>query len=105
MIKTTWNMIKCETGRLHLTEQISSVLINTEKVNDPQIIADEFDTFFLQTTENLSLHQKESGVIAFLKKDFPRKFPGIKTIPTTETKIKSMLPSLRAKKTLQVRME
>jgi hypothetical protein len=31
MIKITWNIIKCESGILHMTEQISSVLINTEK--------------------------------------------------------------------------
>jgi hypothetical protein len=29
-----------------LTEQIPSVLINSEKVNDPEIIADAFNTFF-----------------------------------------------------------
>jgi hypothetical protein len=45
-IKTTWNIIKCESGKLHLTEQISSVLSNSGKVNDPQIIADAFNTFF-----------------------------------------------------------
>jgi hypothetical protein len=65
-------------GKLHLTEQISSVLINSGKVNDPQIIADAFNTFFLQITENLNLHQEERGdVICFLKHAFPRKFPGI----------------------------
>jgi hypothetical protein len=64
-IKTTWNIIKCESGKLHLTEQIPSVLINSEKVNDIQIIADAFNTFFLQTTENLSLHQEVSYVISF----------------------------------------
>jgi hypothetical protein len=42
----TWNIIKSESGKLHLTEQIPSVLINSEKVNDPQIIADAFNTFF-----------------------------------------------------------
>jgi hypothetical protein len=45
----------------------------------------------LQTTEHLNLHQEESDVISFLKKAFPRKFPGIKTIPTTETEIKSII--------------
>jgi hypothetical protein len=33
----------------------------------------------------------------FLKKAFPRKFPGIKTIPTTKTEIKSIIHSLKAK--------
>jgi hypothetical protein len=71
-INTIWNIIKCEPGKLYLTEQI---------------IADAFSAFFWQSAENLSLHQEESGdVISFLKKKaFPRKFPGIKTIPTTET--------------------
>jgi hypothetical protein len=68
-IRTTWNIVKCESGKLHLTEQVPSVLINSDKVNDPQIIVDAFNTFFLCTTENLSLPQEERGdVISFLKK-------------------------------------
>jgi hypothetical protein len=52
----------------------------------------------LQITENLNLHQEERGdVISFLKNAFPRKFPGIKTIPTTETEIKNIIHSLKAK--------
>jgi hypothetical protein len=44
----------------------------------------------LQITENLNFHQEERGDISFLKNAFPRKFPGIKTIPTTETEIKTV---------------
>jgi hypothetical protein len=44
-IKTTWNIIKHETGKLHPTEQISSVLINKDKVKYSQKIADAFNTF------------------------------------------------------------
>jgi hypothetical protein len=51
----------------------------------------------LRITENLSLHQEEIDVISFLKKAFPRKFPGIKTIPTTKTAIKSIILSLKGK--------
>jgi hypothetical protein len=58
-----------EPGKLHQTEQIPSVVINSKKINDPHIIALAFSTFFLQTTENLSQYQEESGdVISFLKK-------------------------------------
>jgi hypothetical protein len=97
-IKATWNIIKCESGKLHLTKQITSVLINSEKANDPKIAADALNTFFLQTTENLSLHQEESGdVISFLKKAFPRTFPGIKTISTNEIEIQSIIHSPKAK--------
>jgi hypothetical protein len=37
--KTTWNVIKQETGKLHLTEQIPSFLMNDDKVKDPEEIA------------------------------------------------------------------
>jgi hypothetical protein len=49
-IKTTWNVIKHETGKLHLTEQISSLLINDEKVKDTDVIADAFNTSFMTVT-------------------------------------------------------
>jgi hypothetical protein len=35
--------------------------------------------------------------ISFLREAYPRKFPGIKTIPTTETEIKSIIQSLKAR--------
>jgi hypothetical protein len=78
--------------------KITSDLINSEKVNDPQIIADAFNSFFLQITKNLSLHQGESGdVISFLIKACPRKFPVIKTIPTTKTEIRSIIHYLKSR--------
>jgi hypothetical protein len=53
---------------------------------------------FSDNTENLNLHQEVRGdTISFLEDAFPRKFPGIKTIPTTETEIKSIIHSLKAK--------
>jgi hypothetical protein len=30
-IKTTWNIIKQETGKIHVTEQMPSLLINNKK--------------------------------------------------------------------------
>jgi hypothetical protein len=38
--------------------------------------------------------------ISFLKEAFPRKFHGVKTIPATETEIKSIIHSLTAKNSL-----
>jgi hypothetical protein len=46
-------------------------------------IADAFNTFFMKITENLDLARCDA--ISFLKNAFPRKFPHIKIIPTTET--------------------
>jgi hypothetical protein len=37
------------------------------------------------------------NAISFLKEAFPRKFPGNKTIPTTESEVRSIIHSLKAK--------
>jgi hypothetical protein len=40
--------------------------------------------------------------ISFLKETFPRILPGIKTIPNTETEIKSIIHTLKAKKFIRL---
>jgi hypothetical protein len=60
-IKTTWNMIKHESGKLQRMEQIPPFLINNENIIDPQKIADAFNTFILKITYNLNLHQEARG--------------------------------------------
>jgi hypothetical protein len=100
LIKITWNIIKHETAKLRLTEQIPSLLINDEAVKDPEVIPDAFNTFFLKTAENLNLHQEVRGdAISSLKEAFPRNFSGVNIISTTETEIKSIIHSLKAKNT------
>jgi hypothetical protein len=56
-MKTTWNLIKQETGKIHVTEQKLSLLINDGKTKDPENITDVFNSFFLSVAENLYLHQ------------------------------------------------
>jgi hypothetical protein len=66
---------------------------------------DTSTTLFLTTAGNLNLSQEVRGnAISFLRKAYPRKFPGFKMIPTTETEIKSIIVSLKAK-ALKVMME
>jgi hypothetical protein len=87
--KTMWNIIKHETGKLHLTEQIPSLLINDENIKDPKVITLAFNNFSLTITQNLNVHQKvKCDDISFLKEAFSRKFPGIKNIPIIETEKK-----------------
>jgi hypothetical protein len=51
-------------------EQIPPVLINNEKVSDPQNFA--FNTYFLPITENVGLCQEARGdSISFIKNEFP----------------------------------
>jgi hypothetical protein len=40
----------------------ASLLINSENVMDPKIVADAFKTFFLTVAENLHLHQGGEGM-------------------------------------------
>jgi hypothetical protein len=54
--------------------------------------------FFLTIADNLNFLQEVSvDAISFLREVFPIKFPGIKTIPTTDTEIKNIIHSLKAK--------
>jgi hypothetical protein len=71
------------------TEQIPSPLVKDKNVRDPEEIADAFNTHSLTITDKLGLYQEVRGdAISFLRGGIPRKFPGIKTIPTAETEIK-----------------
>jgi hypothetical protein len=55
-VRTTWNIIKREMGKLHLTEQTPSLLTNNEKVKGPKTVANAFNNVFLTITESLNLH-------------------------------------------------
>jgi hypothetical protein len=55
-IKTTWNIIKQETRKILVTEQIPSLLTN-EKMKAPEKVADVFNSFFLSIAENLNSHK------------------------------------------------
>jgi hypothetical protein len=72
-----------------------SLLTNNEKVKDLGTVANDFNNFFLTTTESLNLHQVgREDAVSFLKAAFPVKFPNINIIPTTETEMKSVILSL-----------
>jgi hypothetical protein len=96
MIKTTWNVkIKQETGKIHVTEQMPSLLINDEAIKVPEKVADVFNSFFPSIAENLNLHQGEKeDPIDFLKDVFSCKFHGIKIVLTSEAEL-SIIFSLK----------
>jgi hypothetical protein len=95
-IKTTWNIVKIETGKIHLQEQMPSHLINGEKVKDPGRVAYAVNNFFLTITENRNLHQAgKEGAISLLKNSLPNKILVIKLIPTTEAEMKSIIHFLK----------
>jgi hypothetical protein len=93
-IKTTWNAVKRETGKVHLAEQIPSLFTNSGKVKDPESVANACNNVFITISLNLHKMGKEDA-ISFLKDVFPVKFPDIKIIPTTEIEIKNIIHSLK----------
>jgi hypothetical protein len=46
-IKTTWNITKQETKKIDTTKHMPSLLINNEKILDPEKVSDIFNSFFL----------------------------------------------------------
>jgi hypothetical protein len=69
---------------MHLSEQMPFLLTNNEKAKDLQTVVNDFNNFFLTTTESLNLHQAgREDTVSFLKAVFPVKFPSINIIPTT----------------------
>jgi hypothetical protein len=97
-IKTTWNIIKKETGKGHPIEQAPSLLVNNKKLTDPSVVTSAFNNFFLTAAEKLNTQKPEKGdAISFLKDSFPRKFTSIKIIPVTATEMKIIIRSLKPK--------
>jgi hypothetical protein len=62
-------------------------------------VANAFNTFFLTITAKLNIQQVEKGnSVSFLEDSFSGNFPSMKTIPITEAEIKSVIHSLKPKK-------
>jgi hypothetical protein len=53
-VKTIWNIIRKETGKVHSTELVPSLLENDEKLKAPKNVANNFNKFFLTIAEKLT---------------------------------------------------
>jgi hypothetical protein len=86
--------MKKETGKVHPPEQIPSLLVDNKKLNDPKNVANAFNKFFLNMTENLDINQNGKGdAISFLKASIPINFPSLKISPISEPEIRLIIPS------------
>jgi hypothetical protein len=54
-VKTVWNILWKETGKVHPTEQVPSSVVTNEKLKDPKSMANAFNNFFLTVTEKLNI--------------------------------------------------
>jgi len=77
----------------------SHLTVNDEKLKNPTNVANAFNNFCITITEKLNIQQLEKGdAISLLKDSFRGIFPNIKIIPITEAQIKSVIHSLKQKK-------
>jgi hypothetical protein len=51
-VKTTWYILKKKIGKIHVTEQMSILVINDEKIKDSEKVAEVFNSFFLSAAKN-----------------------------------------------------
>jgi hypothetical protein len=87
----TWEIIKRETGKMHLIEQIPPLPTKSVKAEELETVANDFNTCFLTLAENLNFHQMgNENAYSILEDAFPTNFPTINIIPTTETEIKNI---------------
>ena len=67
-IKTTWNIVRENTGKIQDLNGISEINLGNEIVEDSREIAYAFNKYFLSTVENLSLnHSNQCMAVALLK--------------------------------------
>jgi hypothetical protein len=56
-LRTTWNTLNKETGKVHLVELVPTLLVNDEKLKDPTNVANAFNNFLITVTEKLNIQQ------------------------------------------------
>jgi hypothetical protein len=97
-IKTTWNIIRENTGKIQDLNGISEINLENEIVEDSREIAYDFNRYFLSTVENLSLnHSNQSMAVTQLKKSGLNKITEMKSIPVTEGEIVNTIRFLKHK--------
>jgi len=90
---------KTETEKIHVTEQMPSLLICDEKIKDSEKVADIFNTFFLSFNcwKFKFTSSREGRSNFFLTDSFPCKFNGIEIVSTSEAEIKCIILSIKSR--------
>jgi hypothetical protein len=97
-IKTTWNIIRENNGKIQDLNGISEINLENEIVEDSREIAYAFNKYFLSRVENLSLNDSnQSMAVTLLKKSWLHKITKMKSIPVTEGEIVNKIRSLKHK--------
>ena len=102
--KTTWDIIKTETGKNQSNKGIQSISIEGNLINNQQLIANGFNTYFLTVVGNITSNLKNdktsvqyNNPVNYLYKNFKLPCPDMKTNYTTPREIEKIIQSLKAK--------
>jgi hypothetical protein len=105
-IKTIWDIVKSESGRKNNKKDIIMVKVNGKLTDDPKIISNSFNTYFLTKADNI-IDETQNMNNSDMKEDYPLKyltdiyiytkpFPNIKYSNTTTHEISKTIKSLKS---------
>jgi hypothetical protein len=99
-IKTTWDIVKVESGKKTVNEDVQSLNIEGKSTNNPQAIASAFNKYFLSLVEKTYLNNNNNNnTIYYLSHAFNNLFPNVNLKFTTTKEIENIIKSLKPKNT------
>jgi hypothetical protein len=97
-IKTTWNIIRENTGQTPPSSEITEINLETGSLDDITKTAYAFNDFILSIVASLNINLSDSNIaINLLKKSYPIEFTEMKVILITEGDIINTIKSLKPK--------
>jgi hypothetical protein len=96
-VKAVWKIVKKETGK-YSTEVTPSIKINDNAIQNPKLLANSFNTYFLtiiETMNNDTTTLTTEDTTKYLTEAIPKTFPNTNLMPTTVNEIKSTINSLK----------
>jgi hypothetical protein len=82
-IKTTWTVIRENTGKTSLSNEITEINLETGSTDDINKIAYAFNNFFLSAVTNLDINHSDPNTATNLtKKSYPTEITESRVIPS-----------------------
>lgn len=96
-IKTTWDIIKNETGgKQNNLKSNFKIIVNDIVINDPQVIANEFNKYFIEIPNILSNSlNAHTNPLIFLKHTEKKLFKSFFLYPTSESEVQKIVGQLK----------
>jgi hypothetical protein len=104
-MKTTWEIVKKETGNKNYSHKVQALEMNSVKITDQNAIANSFNKYFVsiadKNTENLESNTPNQGnimnPIKLMRKNFINHCPKINWSYTSTAEVNRIIKSLKSK--------